>query len=385
MWGFIFLGRYLHPSIRQAMNIILTGATGTLGSQVLFSLLESRFQEIDTLYLIVRKKNRIMAQNRVATMLESPMAPDFLKANKEAIAKKLSVIDADQVLHPERFLEQSQLYYFIHSAGYVNLSVHPDSKEEIYKENLTFTQRIFEAYTPYLKKFIYISTAFSIGKLDGLLKDNYVAVEQKEYRNFYEASKHAAEKYLTKEGAENKIAIQILRPSVLGGNIMESPSFFISKYMVFYLFAKFFHRSSSNDMVRIQANANSKLNIIPTDYAAKVITKVFDTPVEQLNIVNSRGTQIFSGISKILETVNFKNFKLTEELLETANEFESALEQFYYETIGVHLTPYLTAKPYEWDTTLLESILPIPKYNLNDYLAATIEYAKINGFRNQRW
>ncbi len=367
------------------MNIILTGATGTLGSQVLFSLLENRFQEIDTLYLIVRKKNKAMPKDRVATMLDSPMAPDFLKANKGAIAKKISVIDADQVLRPEQFLERAQSHYFIHSAGYVNLSVHPDSKAEIYRENLTFTQRIFVAYAPYLKKFSYISTAFSIGKLDGILKDNYLAVEQKEYRNFYEASKHAAEKYLTKAGAENNIAIQILRPSVLGGNIMESPSFFISKYMVFYLFAKFFHRSASDDMVRIQANADSKLNIIPTDYAARVITKVFDTPVEQLNIVNSRGTQIFSGISKILETVNFKNFKLTEELLETANEFESALEQFYYETIGVHLTPYLTAKPYEWDTTLLESILPIPKYNLNEYLAATIEYAKTNGFRNQRW
>jgi nucleoside-diphosphate-sugar epimerase len=217
------------------------------------------------------------------------------------------------------------------------------------------------------------------------LSDNYVTIEQNDYRNYYEASKHAAEKYLVKAGKGTGVSIQILRPSVLGGNIMDNPNFFISKYMVFYLFAKFFYRNTSVDSVRIQANADSKLNIIPTDYAAKVIAKVFDTDVEQLNIVNSKGTNIFNGISKILETVNFKNFKLTQELMDTATDFESTLEKFYYETIGVHLTPYLTSKPYEWDTTLLESILPIPQYNLEDYLVATVEFAKINGFRNQRW
>ncbi|MDT0620178.1 SDR family oxidoreductase [Croceitalea vernalis] len=367
------------------MNIILTGATGTLGSQVLFSLLETRLQEIEMLYLIVRKKNRASAADRIASMLESEIAPVTIKNNQKTIKNKVQVVDAKEVFEPLSFLKKTNTYYFIHSAGYVNLSVDPSSEQEIFKENLSFTEQIFNTYKSYLKKFIYISTAFSIGKLDGILKDNYVAIEQNEYRNFYEASKHAAEKYLVKAGQENKIAIQILRPSVLGGNIMDRPSFFISKYMVFYLFAKFFHRNNSDDMVRIQANSDSKLNIIPTDYAAKVITKVFDTTVEQLNIVNSKGTQIFTGITKILETVDFKNFRLTQELLETANEFESTLEKFYYETIGIHLTPYLTAKPYEWDTTLLESILPIPQYNLEEYLVNTIEYAKENGFRNQRW
>lgn len=367
------------------MNIILTGATGTLGSQVLFSMLETRFQEIEQLFLIVRKKHKTSPELRVQNILFSDMAPNFIKNNLEDVQQKITVVNAEKVLDPNSFIITTKQYYFIHSAGYVNLSIDPKSKDEIFKENLTFTQQLFEVYKPYLKKFIYISTAFSAGKLEGVLNDNYVDIEQNTYRNFYEASKHAAEKYLIKAGKIDQVAIQILRPSVLGGNILDQPSFFISKYMVFYLFAKFFHRNNSEDSVRIQANTDSKLNIIPTDYAAKVITKVFDTPVGQLNIVNSRGTNVFKGIAKILETVNFKNFNLTEELLETASEFESSLERFYYETIGIHLTPYLTAKPYEWDTTLLESILPIPQYNLEEYLVSTIEYAKSNGFRNQRW
>ncbi|PRX56593.1 SDR family oxidoreductase [Flagellimonas meridianipacifica] len=367
------------------MNIVLTGATGTLGSQILFSLLESRFDTLERIYVIVRRKKHISAEDRITAILDSSSAPVFIQKNKDAVQNKIEVIDAQHLLNPAFFLEKKPVHYFIHSAGFVNLSINPDSKNEIFKENLVLTQDVFKAYTDYLSKFIYISTAFSIGKLEGLLNNNYVDMEQSEYRNYYEASKHAAEKYLVKAGAEANIPIQILRPSVLGGNIMDSPNFFISKYMVFYLFAKFFYKSPSSEPVRIQANHDSKLNIIPTDYAAKVITKVFDTDVKQLNIVNSKGTNIFNGIAKILETVNFKNFRLTQELMDTASDFESALEQFYYETIGVHLTPYLTSKPYEWDTTLLESILPIPKYNLEDYLVATVEFAKNNGFRNQRW
>lgn len=367
------------------MNIILTGATGTLGSQILFSIIESRFETLEKIFLIVRRKKLTCPETRIFNMLESNVVSGFIRENKASINSKIKVIPAEQLLEPGSFLLANTKYHFIHSAGFVNLSVDPNSKEEIFKENLTLTELIFTAYKNYLSKFIYISTAFSIGKLEGLLNDNYVETEQNNYRNFYEASKHAAEKFLVKAGEAANIPIQILRPSVLGGNILDTPNFFISKYMVFYLFAKFFNGRNSSDFVRIQANDDSKLNIIPTDYAAKVIAKVFDTNVEQLNIVHPKGTNIFNGIAKILETVNFKNFKLTQELMDTASDFESSLEKFYYETIGIHLTPYLTSKPYEWDTTLLQSILPIPQYNLEDYLVATVEFAKINGFKNQRW
>ncbi|MEL6918217.1 MAG: hypothetical protein AAFO99_10860, partial [Bacteroidota bacterium] len=133
------------------------------------------------------------------------------------------------------------------------------------------------------------------------------------------------------------------------------------------------------------ANLDSGLNIIPTDYAAKVIVKVLDTGITQLNIVHSKATNIIRGISKILDTVEFKKFNITQDVVSGVIGFESTLEKLYYETIGVHLTPYLTSKPSEWDTTLLESILPIPKYDLEEYLVQTVEFAKNKNFRNQNW
>jgi len=367
------------------MTILLTGATGTLGSRILFSLLEEKWADLEQIYLPVRERKSKTPESRIAKMLASSFAPDFIKKNGAAILSKITVVPANMLLRPDGFLGNNRITHFIHSAGLVNLSTAPEAKEEIFEENLEFTKRIFDTYKGLMDKFIYISTAFSVGNMAGLIPNDYLSNEPKAHRNHYEASKYATEKHVMQAGKESGISVQILRPSVLGGNIMDTPSFFISKYMVFYLFAKFFHRNTSEDSIRITANAESGLNIIPTDYAARVIVAVFDTAIEQLNIVHARTTHINRGISKILETVDFKNFKLTNTMITTATGFESKLEKFYYDTIGTHLTPYLTSKPCEWDTTVLQKILPMPSYNLEEYLGDTIQFAKTQGFKSQQW
>ncbi|MCK0188773.1 SDR family oxidoreductase [Arenibacter sp. F20364] len=367
------------------MNILLTGATGTLGSRVLFSLLELHFQNIETIFLPVRSKTSVSPVQRIINVVSSEFASDFVKKNLPEILKKISTVDAEELFNPTSFLGNHKLDYFIHSAGFVNLSTDPAAKEEIFVQNLQFTKDIFNTYCKHIDKFVYISTAFAAGNIGGLLDNDYSNIKNGNYRNHYEASKHASEKFLFKAGRESNIPIQILRPSVLGGNINESPNYFISKYMVFYLFAKFFHNSNSKEAIRITTNAETGLNIIPTDYAARVIAMVITTEIQQLNIVNSKETNMKNGIAKILKVVGFSNYSFTEDKINTSTGFSSKLEEFYYETIGLHLHPYMTSKPNEWDTSLLESILPIPSYNLVDYLSETVAFAKAKNFRNQKW
>lgn len=367
------------------MNVILTGATGTLGSRILFSLLEQKLEEIEHIYLLVRGKAATSPKERIQNMLSSENIPEFIQNNNVKISEKIEVIDAINILDPSSFLTKQPIDYFIHSAGYVNLSTDPRAKEAVFHENFDFTKAIFNAYADRIAKFVYISTAFSFGDNGGVLKNDYFENHTGNYRNHYEAAKHASEKYVLAQSKAKNIPIQILRPSVLGGNIEEAPNFFISKYMVFYLFAKFFNNNTSEDNIRISTNNFSGLNIIPTDYAANVIVKVLSTDIEQLNIVHAEETNMVKGISKILDAVGFSNFTFTQEQITTATGFASKLEEFYYETIGVHLHPYLNSKPNVWDTTLLESILPMPKYNLEDYLLQTVSFAKAANFRNQKW
>ena len=367
------------------MNIILTGATGTLGSQILFSLFETKLNSITKVYLPIRGKNSISPENRLNRMLHSEYAPPFIKANRVEIANKLQVVNATILFEPLSYLEAEKVDYFIHAAGFVNLSTDEAAKKAIFEENFEFTKLIFAAYTKHINKFVYISTAFAIGNFSGMLDNDYTTKALCKYRNAYEASKHGAEKFLLEEGAKKGIAIQVLRPSVLGGNITAIPCFFISKYMVFYLFAKFFSNCDSKDAIRITTTQTAGLNIIPTDYAARVIVKAMLTNVEQLNIVHSKDTNLITGMAKIFEVVGFTNFSFTTDKINKVTGFASQLEEFYYETIGVHLSPYLTSNPQKWNTTLLESILPIPEYDLEEYLSQSVAFAKLKKFRNQQW
>ena len=369
------------------MKIILTGATGALGSQVLFELLESRFEELEELLLIVRPKKGISPAKRIENLLSSPFAPKNFKKSSIWLHEKIRVLSPEALEDTKGVFGSESGYHLLHLAGFVNLSQHPRHKEEIYQENLGFTQKLYRQLRPYLFKWVYISTAFSIGKRTGLIGNDYLSAQNLDYRNFYEASKHASEQFLAEQCQKDQIKLQILRPSVLGGNIYGSTPYFISKYMVFYLFAKFFAHMAQYDErgIRIAAGEQSNLNIIPADYAAKVICKVIDQPIDQLNIVHAKGTPIEGGISQILKAVGFQGYRLTRELINATSGFESALEKMYYETIGIHLTPYLTAAPSEWDTALLESILPMPQYNTQDYLQSSVRYALANNFRNQSW
>jgi len=368
------------------MHILLTGATGTLGSRVLYSLFEERFNTITTIYLPVRKKTTVDPEKRIQNVLLSEFAPQFIKDNTAAILNKIIVINADDFLNPASFLgNNTKIDFFIHAAGFVNLSTLPGAKTEIFKENLQFTKDIFFAFHTRISKFIYISTAFASGNVGGRIENDFSTIEAAEYRNHYEASKHASELFLIKACKEENLPIQILRPSVLGGNIWEKPTYFISKYMVFYLFAKFFKSAPKDDSVRITTTETTGLNIIPTDYAAQVIAKVISRDIEQLNIVHRKETNMMKGIAQILNTVGFTNFSFTTDEINTTTGYKSELEAYYYETIGVHLHPYMTSKPNEWDTELLESILPIPEYTLEDYLAETVAFAVKHNFRNQKW
>lgn len=370
---------------QNQINVILTGCTGTLGSQVFFELLQQ--ENIKQIFLPVREKNGISALERVQKILNSDASPTFITENKKIISQKIKVLDMVTFFKPATFLSKTATNFFIHSAGSVNLSTDESQRDIIFNGVYKFTKEVFNTFLAYITKFTYISTAFSIGNIGGLIDNDYHSTKKPKYRNFYEEAKHTTEKFLLKKGNENNVDIQILRPSVLGGNIFNNSPYFISNYMVYYLLGKFFYKSPlANNSIRLTVNFKTGLNIIPVDYVAKIIANTYQKEIVQLNIVHAKSTNILTGMERILKTVDFDNFTFLNS--STANVFlkdKNKLENIYYKTIGLHLNQYLTSEPYEYDTSLLESILPIPKYNTEDYLGNTISYAKSKKFKGENW
>jgi nucleoside-diphosphate-sugar epimerase len=371
------------------MKIILTGATGVLGSHIMYEILELfiKNNNNDKLYIIARNKGNNTALDRINELLSSSYTPNVLK-NKglEKLHEYLEIIDVDLASIKDTFSEKIKGAYFIHSAGYVNLSTDEDLKERIFDENAKITKALFSIFHPFIKKFIYIGTAFSSGIRNGLIDNDFHNLDfTPEHRNAYEDAKFHSENFIAQECKALGLPFQILRPSVIGGKMLgKENNYFIPKYMVFYLLAKFFHftsqRKGEQENVRFIINEETGLNIIPVDYVAKVIVNTFERDdIEQLNIVNDKSFNIVKGLQLIMKEVGYTNFTLIQNTLDF--KYKNTIEKLYYESIGKHLKPYFITNANEYDTTLLNSILEIPKLD-HEAFTNMIRYAILNDFKD---
>jgi thioester reductase-like protein len=371
------------------MKIILTGATGVLGSHIMYEILELFISnKIDgKLFLIVRNKGKNSALERVNELLSSSYTPKIIK-NKglQKLHEYIEVIDTDLATIQDTFSNKIKGAYLIHSAGYVNLSIDKEQREKIFEENTKITKVLFSLFNPFIKKFIYIGTAFSSGVRKGLIKNDFhnLSFEPK-HRNTYENAKFHSENFIAKASKKIDLPFQILRPSVIGGKMLGVENqYFIPKYMVFYLLAKFFHftsqRKGEQENVRFIVNQDTVLNIIPVDYVAKVIVNTFERDdVEQLNIVNHKSFNMIDGLQLIMKEVGYTNFTLIQNPLDF--KYKNAMEKLYYESIGKHLSPYFITTANEYDTTLLNSILEIPTLD-QEAFTNMIRYARNNNFKD---
>ena len=373
----------------QQMKIILTGATGVLGSHIMYDVLEHFIHTNiqGTLFLITRKKGNVAAKERITELLSSHYTPKILSTKgTTALLKYITIIDTDLAQLEKTVLEQFKGAYFIHSAGYVNLSTDEDQKEKIFHENASLTKNLFTTFSPYIKKFIYISTAFSSGVRKGLIANDFHNLEFKlDHRNAYENAKFHSEEFVIQQCTQLQLPYQILRPSVIGGKMLGIENrYFIPKYMVFYLMAKFFHftaqRKVAQENVRFTISENTGLNIIPVDYVSKVIVATFQrTDITQLNIVHNESFNLVKGLQLIMKEVGYTNFSILPNALDF--DYKNTIEKLYYESIGKHLKPYLTSAANEYDTTLLNSILEIPKIDAESF-TDMIRYARLHNFKD---
>lgn len=372
------------------MKIILTGSTGVLGSHIMYEILELFIQtpnDANQLFIIARNNGKNSAGERINEFLSSDYTPKIIRDKGLTVLNQyLEIIDLDSNTIEETFLEKTKGAYLIHSAGYVNLSTDEDLKDKIFDENVLLTQKLFSIFHPYIKKFIYIGTAFSSGVRKGLIANDFHNLDFKpEHRNAYEYAKFHSENFIAKECKAIGLPFQILRPSVIGGKMLGTENnYFIPKYMVFYLLAKFFYftskRKGKQETVRFIINTDTGLNIIPVDYVAKVILTTFERDdIEQLNIVNYNSFNMVQGLQLIMKEVGYTNFTLIPNNFDF--QYKNTIEKLYYESIGKHLKPYFIADANEYDTTLLNSILEIPKLD-NDDFTNLIRYAIANDFQD---
>ncbi len=223
--------------------VLLTGATGFVGTEILSRFLERGDRHI---FALVRADNDDQAAERLP-------AHDRLTAVAGDIEQQeLGLADGTSDLL------RREVTTVLHCAASVSFDL---PLEESRSVNVEGTRRMLEFARgcPGLERFSYVSTAYVAGEPGGLFREDELAVGQR-FRNPYERSKFEAELALRSEGRD--LPVQILRPSIVVG---DSETGRTSSFNVLYGPLKAFARGA---VPAIPARRDAPVDIVPVDYVA---------------------------------------------------------------------------------------------------------------------
>lgn len=254
-------------------NILLTGATGFLGSHILYELLNNN--KIKNIYCLVRKKNNVEPENRIKKILYN-----YFGEIDENIYKKIIIVNGD--LKIDKFnlsdIEYNNLLKNITTVIHCGAKVkHFGRFDGFYKTNVAATEKIIEFCKEANSSLGYIST-ISVGGLieknkQLILDENKININQEFKDQVYMYSKYLAECKIIKETENNTINAKIFRL----GNIM--PRFKDGKFQSNFKDNAFLckiHTIIETGEITKEIN-NLKFDISPVDLCATSIIKILDS------------------------------------------------------------------------------------------------------------
>lgn len=368
-------------------TVLLTGATGLIGSHVLYELIKMSWETDEQLLIItpIRPSPGISANERIQNILSGASTPIFLRekqkqAKIEVIETDLADIDSASAIHS--CIGDREDVHVVHAAGSTNLLHGEDALAEIQRNNLRATRNLIAGCDGKMKAFSYISTAFSCGIKGGTITDEMLENTTTNFRNPYEQVKASIEREIAAICSQKEITFQMLRPSVVCGRLIDEQLYFTPKFDVFYAFARFvamIKRSKHSMPLRIAINPSGGLNIVPVDYVAKAIVAAIANPIRELNIVHSQCLSNSLLVNMICSLSEFDDFHLVDSVPNKQNK----LERLYYDSVGAALTPYVMAPAYQYATGKLRGILPsIREPNIKKHFPGLIEFGQKCGFRS---
>ncbi|WP_142688136.1 SDR family oxidoreductase [Chitinophaga polysaccharea] len=383
-------------------NVLLTGVTGILGRHVLYELLYlyASGRKMGALGVVIRTKSGQTGLERLKTIIAHRYRPAYLKGYAvNDLLKHITLIEAGiEELNAAHLvtLENFDNLHVIHTAAETDLSNTSTANEKAFTHNYLATKHLLAWCTPKLYKFIFISSAFSIGHHEGVITDQYIQFdaggdpvlnEEIKNRNPYERFKIKMEFELIKYCRQHGKAWQIVRPSSICGRMLDEPLYYTPTFNVFYLFGKFLYACSLSNIlrmgekIRIAANPAGSMNIVPVDYVAKAIVRSFENDaIGQLNAVSSRHVPVAYLFQSMC---NYAGIKCDLTACEPPPGSMSVLEKQYYETIGPMFSSYLSTPVHQFDTVTLRGIMSdVAEADVVKGFKDLYEFAYENEFRS---
>lgn len=340
---------------------LITGVTGNIGSHVLYELLYELYtkKEKSSIYVVIRKSEQKTGKQRLVDEVFAPqLIPTKIKPfYQEYLQDCIQVLEGD-ISNFEIPKSAGNELIVYHLAASVNLGKGQKAKHEIAETNYKYTKSFFKIIKSRTKKLVFVSTAFSRGDIEGVIKDDYHTESNFKFRNFYEEFKMKIEKEVLQLGVDNNFECTIARPSVVSGRLLDCPKYITNSYIVFYAIGAFFSKMKAvyKDVgrVRIVLNPEGGLNIVPVDYVAKAILRAADLKENQINITHTKNVSIQYLLSVMFKKCGIEGLEfVTEEPKD-----KSTVEALFYKTIGNQLASYSVSKKHEFESKLVRNLLP---------------------------
>ena len=245
--------------------VLLTGATGFLGMEVLARLLEAGDRDV---HALVRADGKQAAEERLDGVLRKLWRdPSPYRGRVHAVAGDLTEpglgIDAADRMHLAE-----DVGAVLHCAASISFDL---PLEEARAINVEGTREVIglarEAKTlGRLERFLHVSTAYVAGAYPGTFRERQLVAGQ-QFRNTYEQTKNEAEQIVSEA---DDLAPAVVRPSIVMG---ESDSGWTPAFNVLYWPLRAFSRGLFDT---VPAKAHGRVDVVPVDYVADAIVYLLD-------------------------------------------------------------------------------------------------------------
>ena len=245
-------------------TILVTGATGAIGSVLVRDLLEEQDTNVR---LLLRARSAAHLEERVEGLRRFwNLGPDLVREPRlRAVAGDVTSPNLGLTECDRRRLS-SEVTHLIHSAGEVRLSKPLDQARKAAvdsaREIASFANQCAE--NGRFEKLEVLSTVGVAGNLAGEVPERALH-EPRDFRNTYEAAKAEAETVLLSAMAEG-LPTTIHRPSMVVGDSRDGR---IIQFQVFYYLCEFLSGRRTGGIV--PDTGQIRLDIVPVDYVARAI------------------------------------------------------------------------------------------------------------------
>jgi long-chain acyl-CoA synthetase len=239
-------------------TVLLTGATGFLGMELLARLLEQPDGEV---ICLIRAPSAAAADERLAAVIERlydepPETVGRVRALAGDVAERnLGLAAGDR----EALIET--VTAVVHCAASISFD---NTLEQARTVNTAGALAMIElsrqiAATGRLRRHLHVSTAYVAGRYHGLFRETDLDLGQG-FRNTYEQSKFEAEQAIGEAGRD--LPLVIARPSIIVG---DSRSGWTSAFNVIYWPMRAFSRGLMDE---VAIDPDGLADIVPVDYVA---------------------------------------------------------------------------------------------------------------------